>query len=315
MPEGLEQTATPVDSTPSMGGGDDVSQMLAEFNAEQAATETTPAGPVQQVPTTPEPAAQTQPAEFEFKARGQTIKLAHNDPRLPQWLGLGYTHAQEAQAFKQQQAELRQIQERITQAESKYKPVDEFFARNPELWQRITSEMQAAQAGVDPTHPLFGTVNELKSQVEEIKAFKQSVETAQQQARIAEEDSQLEAEIQSIRDEFKDLDWQLDEAGKSALEFAVLEHAQRNGIRSFKAAFRDFKHEELIKRAEARALESSVKDRQAATKQGLMAVAKPGQAPKPLQARPAPNLENPKTHADVDALVESLPPELRALLG
>jgi hypothetical protein len=74
-----------------------------------------------------------------------------------------------------------------------------------------------------------------------------------EQAAQKSADEKLAQEVQSIREKYKDIDMDSpDENGKS-LEAKVLEHAEANGIPSFKAAFNDFYQDQLIARAEAQA--------------------------------------------------------------
>jgi hypothetical protein len=50
----------------------------------------------------------------------------------------------------------------------------------------------------------------------------------------------------------------------------VLDHAIKNGIKTFEAAFKDFHHDELIKRAESRTKEQMLKDARDKKAQGII---------------------------------------------
>ncbi len=63
----------------------------------------------------------------------------------------------------------------------------------------------------------------------------------------------------------------VDETGLT-LEMRVLNHAQENGINSFRAAFRDFNHEKLVAIAASKAREDATKKRQMDAKNGLLGV-------------------------------------------
>ena len=98
------------------------------------------------------------------------------------------------------------------------------------------------------------------------------------------QDQALDQEVQSIREKHADLDWNtLDENGKH-LELRVLEHAQANGISSFKAAFRDLLHDDLISRAASQGKLAIAKGIQNRSKLGVL-----GESPTPQKGMPTPN--------------------------
>jgi hypothetical protein len=260
--------------------------------------------PMGDEPTQPSPKPQKTPeqaaaAELAFNWNGKQIKAPLNDPRVTQWVSQGYDYAQKMQAFKQSQAEFEQKQRLISELESKYKPVEEYYSQNPDRWQYINQQYEAMKQGLDPSNPIAQKIQSFESKLSQVDQFIQNQQLERLNQQIAQEDSALESEIQSIRTEFKDLDWNTPDADGKDLEYRVLKHAQEIGTKSFRAAFRDFNHEHLLKLAEERAKENVIKERQKQTKLGLLGQS---QAPK----RGITNAENIKNKSYDDLIAEGI---------
>lgn len=210
-------------------------------------------------------------AELAFTWNGKQIKAPLNDPRVTQWVSQGYDYAQKMQAFRQQQSEFEQKQRLISDLESKYKPLEEYYSKNPDRWAYINEQYEALQNGLDPADPVSQKLQSiLESKLKPYDQFIQQLQARELQHQQQTEDQALDTEIQSIRDNYKDLDWgSVDAEGKN-LEYRVLEHANKIGTTSFRAAFRDFYHDQLVKLSEEKAKESVVKERQKQTKLGLL---------------------------------------------
>ncbi len=221
--------------------------------------------------------------EIEFNWNGKNIKVPANDPRIRQWAAQGYDYSQRVAMLKQQQEEF--------QAQAKafepYKQIDEYVKSNPDWWSHVQDSWAQAQAKRDAATPGSQAEADANAQMAEIEKhpiiqqFKSFME--QQQAekvahQRAEEDKVLTGEIQSIRDQYKDLDWDSPDQEGYSLEQRVLKHAVENGIKNFRAAFRDYNHDRLVKLAEQRAMEQVTKDAQKRTKLGLL-----GQTQAPLK--------------------------------
>lgn len=229
-------------------------------------------------PSTPQATPAQTAAELAFNWNGKQIKAPLNDPRVTQWVSQGYDYAQRMQAFKAQQSEFEQKQRAISEIENKYKPLEEYYSKNPDRWQYINQQYEASKNGLDATDPVAAQLQSLlESKLKPIDQFIQQAQAKEIQAKQATEDQALDSDIQSIRETYKDLDWGgVDAEGKN-LEYRVLEHASRIGTTSFRAAFRDFYHDQLVKLSEEKAKEGLVKERQKQTKMGLLGQS---QAPK-----------------------------------
>jgi hypothetical protein len=114
-------------------------------------------------------------------------------------------------------------------------------------------------------------------EIDQLKQFKSSFEADQA-------NKALDAEVQDIRKQYPDQPWDvLDENGQS-LEMRVYDHAIKNGIQSFKTAFRDLMHDNLVKYHADKAREAAVKELQAQRKQGLIGVSTAPQVQNPMAA-------------------------------
>lgn len=215
-----------------------------------------------------------QAAELAFKWNNRDIKVPVTDPRLTQWASQGYDYAQRMAEFNKQQAEFAKQAELISQKEQRYSPVEQYIEQNPEWWNYVNAQYQQAQKGlgteVDPNNPLVQKVETFGQDLSQIKQFIESKKAEEKAYQQAQQDQALEAEIKSIRDSYADLDWTNPNESGHTLEMQVLAHARENGISNFKAAFRDMMHEKLMMRAEEKAKENAVKERQKQTKLGLL---------------------------------------------
>lgn len=208
--------------------------------------------------------------ELAFNWQGKQIKAPLTDPRVTQWLSQGYDYAQKMQAFKQSQTEFEQKQRMLSELESKYKPLEDYYSQNPDRWQYVNQQYEALKNGLDPSNPIAQKIQTLESKLSQTSQFIQNLQNEKLTQQRQQEDQALDGEVKSIQEQFKDLDWSTPDATGKTLEIRVLEHAHQNGIKSFRAAFRDLNHDHLLKLAEERAKEGVVKDQQKKTKLGLL---------------------------------------------
>lgn len=223
------------------------------------------------------PAQTPTESEFEFIHNGKQIKATRD--QLIKWAQQGYD-------YPQKMAEVNRIKQEILaerqKAEGLYKtyaPIDEWVSQNQDKWAKLQQAIQVEQAGGAEVPPaLLAKMRALEEGLGKATQFISQAEQEKQAARVQKEDEGLAQDVQSIRDKYKDLDWtSRDEQGRD-LEYRVLEHATENGINSFRAAFHDMLHEELVKAAEARGREALTKERAAKQSQGLL-----GQTPTPTK--------------------------------
>lgn len=240
----------------------DVDATLEAIESESVSSERPMSAPQEQT----QAPQQTTP-EYEFQWNGRNIKAPVD--KLTQWASQGYDYAQKMAQFKQQMAEFEQQKSVL----DRYREVDEYARTNPQWWEHVSQSFaQRAQQQQQSQLPedLTGFIDPLKNELQELKQWKNQLETERMTQQRQQEDQQLDTDIKSVREQYKDLDFdRVDEEGRT-LEMKVLDHAVKNGINNFKTAFRDYMADELVKRAESRGREAAVRERQEQAKKGLL---------------------------------------------
>ncbi len=261
--------------------GIDVDALMTEV--ESGASERQMSAPEPTAAPTQEPAAAPTPSEIEFAWNGKQVKAAYTDPRVKQWASQGYDYNQRMEQFKQEREVFEKQQSGLKEIESRYKPVEDYIEKNPQWWDHVQKAYQQAmgaaqsQSPNDPTAVVEQKVlKSLEAELGPVKQFIQEQQIKQQTEARQAEDHALETEIKSIREQYRDLDWNSSDESGRPLELRVLEHAAAQNISSFRAAFRDYQHDQLVKLAEERGKQTVVKERQAKTRMGLL-----GQSPTP----------------------------------
>lgn len=240
---------------PSISKDDD---SVTEQTTEQETTPTveqTP--PVAQAAPVKTPVEQAKEQEFEYNYKGRMIR----EP-----LSMILKRASQGYDYSQQMASINQKAESIGQLESQYKPIDEWVRANPDKWEKLQSVIKAEQQGygdLPADHPILQKLSQFESVIEEIKQEKIA-------AKEAKEDQELNAEIKSIQEKYKDLDWKSVDANGRDRAQSVLAHAVEHGFRTFKTAFLDLYHEDLLRSAETRAREQFAAQKEKQSKTGLL---------------------------------------------
>ena len=207
-------------------------------------------------------AAQTQPATPAAPWEKDTIKINGQEfqatrAQILQWAAQGRNYPQLVEKLNAREAELN------TQFKQ-YSEIDQFAKANPDWWNTVVQSYQN-KGSTTPASATHALPPEVQSKLDSLEEFKTSFET--QQAQKA-----LDTDVQDIRKQYPDLSWDvLDESGNS-LEMRVYDHAIKNGIQSFKTAFRDLMHDHLIKYNADKAKADAVKELQAQRRTGLVGV-------------------------------------------
>jgi hypothetical protein len=227
-------------------------------------------------PSTPEsgdpaPAAQSTANEFEFDITGKKIKVPYGDPRLKQWAQQGYDYSQKMQSLREERAQWEQAKKELEDSLSPYKSIDSWAKENPEHWNHIVAQwetLKANPAGTDASGqdlPAWA-----KEKISTHEKFISEIQKERQTAKEKSEDEALQKDVQSIRDQYANLDWNTPDEHGLSLEKRVVKHAIDNGISNFRAAFRDFHFDNLVKLEGEKAKESATKSLQARTRQGII---------------------------------------------
>lgn len=241
------------------GSDIDVDKLLGEIYGSEEIPTHTPAP----APTPPTP----QVKEWELDIRGQKIKA--DEPSLLKWAQQGYDYSQNQSAFKTEKDSWLKEKTDWEAKINPYREIDEFAKQNPDWWNTIQEGFQKRN---QPQIP-----DELKSYLEpivkdysEVKTFINDVQREKEEARIKNEDANLDKEIKDLRSHYSDLDFDVKDQNGQSLEQRILDHGTKNGFRTFSSAFKDYYHEELIKRAESRGREAVSADMKKRQKLGLL---------------------------------------------
>lgn len=252
------------------------------------------------------PAKTAAEEKWEFDHGGK--KISGNREQMIKWAQMGYDRPQFMQKFNQEKStweQQRQAREaQFKQYEEKFKPyleIDEWASKNPDQWQRIQQQWQQSQTGAPGATPAQGSDPRYDAIQSKLQYFEQVVpkfeklatEIAEQRALEEQKraDETLDGEIQSIRAQHKDLDWDTLDADGKSLEIRVMEHAQKEDIKSFRAAMRDLLHDDLVSRASSQGKIAVSKGIQQKSKLGIL-----GESSMPkLQGTPRPENRNMRT--------------------
>ncbi len=238
--------------------------------------------------------AQAPVDEWDLTVGGKQIKAKRD--QVLQWAQMGYSAPDKIRKLSQDLDNYKKQETQWKSMEEKYGPIDAFVKEKPDFWDHVTKSYQERnQILQDQSNPLASVVQQLQSQVQDLVQYKNQIEERQTQAQMAQEDHSYLQTFEEMKKSYPDIDFITpDNEGKS-LEYRVLEHAQENGIKNFKTAFRDFHHDELVKRAESKAKENLVKEKQKHSKLGVLGI-----TPTPTKRAEAGNIRN-KSYDDLTA--------------
>lgn len=233
----------------------------------------------------PAPAPEAQPApaapaadwrqsfDWSIDHNGQKVS-PDSAEKARTWLSLGHNYSQRAaelnkreQAWQQQQRELQQKY----QGYDRYSEIDQYARQNPDWWKHVESAyQQRATHGISPE--LQPVLQPILQDLQHTKSFIAELQEQRALEAKTKEDQALDAEIGEIRKQYPNIDLNApDETGRS-LEWRILNHANETGIRSFRAAFRDYLHDRLVSEAQANGRSAIAKDTQAKAKAGVLGV-------------------------------------------
>ena len=253
-------------------------------------------GTAPQAPAAPDPNAWRQNFQWEFDHGGKKVSPDSAD-KARTWMQLGYQANTRFQELKSREAEFQKQRQEIEargKHYSQYDEVDKYARQNPEWWNHVEEQYkQRAVHGLDPS--LAPIVQPLMQRLEATEGFIQTMQQAEEERKLAEHDQALAADVETIRKDFPTIDLAATdpETGRT-LEWKVLNHAQQNGIHSFRAAFKDLFYDKLVEEAKAASLSTIAKGHAGAAKRGVL-----GHSPVPTKTlKPAQNVRG-KSYEDL----------------
>jgi hypothetical protein len=218
-----------------------------------------------------------EPQLYEYQAAGKKIREPLDI--ILKRASQGYDYAQRMQQFNTEKADWQKQLESIKGENEKlrrWSEYDQYAKDNPE-WAKHVENMWSERerynsSEIDPNDPMAKRFSDLTRTLDDRfskydDSFKKFDEFIQNQQMKSETDS-FNSEIDAVKTQYKDVDFNAtDETGKS-LETRVMEHMQKYQIPSFRAGFRDFYHDNLLSSAKERA----AKEIQQKNRQGLLGV-------------------------------------------
>jgi hypothetical protein len=246
----------------------DQSGQVSEPSAEQILSEiSSPSQTTEQVVTQERQQAEKQEQDmFEYSAAGRVVK----EPRdlVLKRASMGYDYAQKMEAFKKEQEAFAAERTRLDQEISPLKPILDYAKQNPEWEKHVRESWEKREEFKNGTLETLDPV--LREELGQVRNFIKEYENERLNKQRESEDNKLIGSIQAVQKEFPDIDLkQADEQGRT-LEYRVLDHANKNGINSFKAAFRDYMFDDIISRKAEAAKEALAKELASRTKSGLL---------------------------------------------
>ena len=220
-----------------------------------------------------------QPQTFEYQANGKTISEDINT--ILKRAGMGYNYAQHMQDFKQKQSDLESRFQQAESIEKKWKPYEEYATQNPDWANHVRTAYEQRTTfnpdgtgqpiGQSPSNAQTPELQSLMQELNELKKFRDDYNNDKQLMAQQQQDQELNEQIKGVQSEYPDIDFShTDPTTGKSLEFQVLEHGNTHGISNFRAAFRDFYHDQLVSRATTQAQEQVAKSLQQRQQKGFM---------------------------------------------
>lgn len=225
--------------------------------------------------------------DWSFDHNGQKVAVDSAE-KAKTWLSLGHNYSQRAAELNRTQAQYAQRERELAdkyKGYDRFSELDDYARKNPDWWNHVQKGWQERQThGIDPS--LAPVLQPVLQRLQQTESFLENLQQQQFQEKQAKEDQALEAEIGEIRKANPNIDLAAkDETGRS-LEDRVIRHANEQGIRSFRAAFRDYLHDRLVEEAKISGRAAIARDTQAKAKAGVL-----GQTPAPVKGlQPAQNV-------------------------
>lgn len=276
------------------GEQDDIDQILADIEAPSADIPMTGGEPDPSQPAAAPEAPAWNGKEWEFDHNGKKVAPDSREKALT-WMSQGHNYSQRTaehnmavKAWEKHKADI----EAKYQGYDRYAEIDKYARENPQWWEHAEKsyaqrdQLGASQHGqVDPAFQeiLRPLQEQVRQMAEERQAEKQRLDQEkahQEQERL---DKALSTDIESIRAANPNIDFDaVDESGRP-LELRILAHAQEIGTTSFRAAFRDYLHDQLQESAKAQSLSAQAQVPKAQKAAGIL-----GTSPTPRKAPNAP---------------------------
>jgi hypothetical protein len=218
--------------------------------------------------------------DLEIDWKGKATKIPHD--KIKDYVSKGYDYEVKMAEFNRNRAlQASQLKSEIEQQYKNYIELYKLAENNPEWWEKVNNEYQAAignakqQSDIPETNDpvvksLYEKIQSLEEQLNGFSSVKEKIELQERQAIEKQEDELYLNTLNEVKNEYPEINFDKPslEDGQT-LEFKVLKYASENGIKNFKTAFKDFYFDEIVKLREQKVKENIAKETQKRTKLGL----------------------------------------------
>jgi hypothetical protein len=228
-----------------------------------------------EVPAAEAPASTEQPAQPEFDPNQWALNFK-GQPVIPRDRQHLINLAQKGHSFEQRMEDLNKQQKDIEGLKSKYsqyEPLDQLFRENPQFASEIMHLRQKYEGGVQqptgeaPAQAQSHVPPQVLQEIEQLKGNYQKL--------ISEnEDYKLNQEINALKSQYKDHDWDSDD-GTGTLEQRLLKHAMDNKLGSIRSAYRDYFFDQYAAQAQNSAIAQNAEKQKELNKAGIVQTGTP----------------------------------------
>lgn len=209
---------------------------------------------------------------FELELDGKKVQASKEN--LLKWAQERYDLQKKLENIKQQQTQFDLEKKSIEDLRTKYTPyeeVDKFIKDNPQWWAMVEQQYQKAQQDAENTGINNELLKPVMSELQTLKQFREEIQTERENLKKLNEDRQLDTEIQSVRKQYSNLNWDEVNASGKTLEQQIIDYAIEKNIPSFSTAFRDKFFDQLTSMKSAQAKEQAAKEiHEQKVKQGIV---------------------------------------------
>ena len=189
------------------------------------------------------------PSGFAYKYKGRDFTPRDRN-HLMELVSQGHGFNSEIDNIKQQKAELEEMKQKY----GRYDTLHSAFESNPAFAQRIWDLQRQYQSG-----EISG--EEANSEVLELRQELQGLKDELKQIHDKNADQDIQKEIGSLREKYKDHDWDTEQDGTPPLYKRIIKHALDNKIPSLEMAYRDYMWDSRQTTAKADALKQQEAER------------------------------------------------------
>lgn len=217
--------------------------------------------------------------EWAFDWNGKRV-IPDSRDKLHTWASLGHNYSQRAAELNKRETEFKSLEQRY----KPYAEVDDYATKNPDWWEAVQDaygkrgqEVPQTVGELDPA--IQAALKPLQDQLAQVTSFMTSAQTERAQQDQKRSDEALVAEVEAIRKQHPTIDLTAADESGETLEYRVMKHAAEIGTSSFRAAFRDYLHDQLVESAKANGQTAQAKAAEHAKRQGIL-----GKSPTPKKA-------------------------------